>query len=189
MSCLNSAWYDWTPQQHFIFFHTLCLYFLWGGLSQNNTHTHAHTHTQACIHAHVHTCTHALRTVAHVHKYTHTHKHSRNYTSHTYFGLLENESKDGIFQLYPIVFSRSLDVSGCKAVTDAGVQCVALCCRGLQMVDLSSTSTGNRGWSTWHLYPYLCVYFDALSIYFHGSFAPVRPESPFLVEVLFSVTG
>ncbi|XP_051277566.1 F-box/LRR-repeat protein 2-like isoform X3 [Dicentrarchus labrax] len=40
---------------------------------------------------------------------------------------------------------RSLDVSGCKAVTDAGVQSLALGCRRLQQLDLSSTGTGNRG--------------------------------------------
>ncbi|KAM3610772.1 uncharacterized protein V6R79_008769 [Siganus canaliculatus] len=40
---------------------------------------------------------------------------------------------------------RSLDVSGCKAVTDRGVQSLALGCGRLQQLDLSSTSTGNRG--------------------------------------------
>nr|XP_020458122.1 uncharacterized protein LOC109961559 isoform X2 [Monopterus albus] len=40
---------------------------------------------------------------------------------------------------------RSLDVSGCKAVTDIGVQSIALGCGRLQQLDLSSTSTGNRG--------------------------------------------
>ncbi|KAG7489526.1 F-box LRR-repeat 7-like [Solea senegalensis] len=40
---------------------------------------------------------------------------------------------------------RSLDLRGCKAVTDAGVQSLTLGCRRLQYLDLSSTSTGNRG--------------------------------------------
>ncbi|KAK9522850.1 hypothetical protein VZT92_019289 [Zoarces viviparus] len=40
---------------------------------------------------------------------------------------------------------RSLDGSGCKAVTDAGVQSLALGCRRLQQLNLSSTGTGNRG--------------------------------------------
>ncbi|TNN80673.1 F-box/LRR-repeat protein 2 [Liparis tanakae] len=40
---------------------------------------------------------------------------------------------------------RSLDVSGCKAVTDAGVQSLALGCQRLQQLNLSSTGTGNRG--------------------------------------------
>lgn len=37
-------------------------------------------------------------------------------------------------------------MSGCKAVTDAGVQSLALGCTRLQQLDLSSTSTGNRGY-------------------------------------------
>lgn len=41
---------------------------------------------------------------------------------------------------------RSLDVSGCKAVTDAGVRSLALGCRRLEQLDLSSTGTGNRGY-------------------------------------------
>ncbi|XP_030215618.1 uncharacterized protein LOC115546096 isoform X2 [Gadus morhua] len=68
-------------------------------------------------------------------------------------------------------YIRSLDVSGCKAVTDAGVQCVALCCRGLQMVDLSSTSTGNRG---------LAVLADRCHEHLHTvklSFCHISPEN------------
>lgn len=41
---------------------------------------------------------------------------------------------------------RSLDVSGCKTVTDAGVRSLALGCRRLEQLDLSSTGTGNRGY-------------------------------------------
>ncbi|CAL8328722.1 unnamed protein product [Arctogadus glacialis] len=68
-------------------------------------------------------------------------------------------------------YIRSLDVSGCKAVTDAGVQCVALCCRGLQMLDLSSTSTGNRG---------LAVLADRCHEHLHTvklSFCHISPEN------------
>ncbi|XP_034548528.1 F-box/LRR-repeat protein 2-like [Notolabrus celidotus] len=42
-------------------------------------------------------------------------------------------------------YIESLDVSGCKAVTDAGVESLARGCRRLQQLNLSSTSTGNRG--------------------------------------------
>lgn len=43
---------------------------------------------------------------------------------------------------------RSLDVSGCKAITDLGVQSLTLGCKRLQQLDLSSTGTGNRGYDT-----------------------------------------
>ncbi|XP_018614507.1 F-box/LRR-repeat protein 2-like [Scleropages formosus] len=40
---------------------------------------------------------------------------------------------------------RNLDVSGCRAITDRGVQAIAMSCICLQELDLSLTSTGNRG--------------------------------------------
>ncbi|KAL0979814.1 hypothetical protein UPYG_G00190080 [Umbra pygmaea] len=40
---------------------------------------------------------------------------------------------------------RLLDVSGCSEVSDSGVKAVAVACRCLQHLDLSSTATGTRG--------------------------------------------
>ncbi|KAG7261317.1 hypothetical protein CRUP_027886 [Coryphaenoides rupestris] len=65
----------------------------------------------------------------------------------------------------------SLDVSGCKAVTDAGVRSVALGCRSLRLLDLSSTSAGSRG---------LAVLADMCNGHLHTvklSFCHISPES------------
>ncbi|RXM98515.1 Ras and EF-hand domain-containing protein [Acipenser ruthenus] len=40
---------------------------------------------------------------------------------------------------------RYFDVSGCKKVTDTGVQAIAMTCHHLQYLDLSSTQIGKRG--------------------------------------------
>ncbi|MGH0156709.1 UNVERIFIED_CONTAM: hypothetical protein FKN15_067322 [Acipenser sinensis] len=47
---------------------------------------------------------------------------------------------------------RYFDVSGCKKVTDTGVQAIAMTCHHLQYLDLSSTQIGKRGLKLLHLY-------------------------------------